>query len=276
MDEKIAENPQGYYRDGPVRIGNVAAGQVQHDTYGSIILAAMPMFFDRRLPRPGDAGLFHLLERLDVVAERSAFEPDAGIWEYQGRMSMHMHSVAMCWAGRNRLAAIAQHLGMKVRAAYWSNVASDIQARLLEEAWSEKRGAFTAAPGVEELDASVLLLPDIGLIEAGDPQTNQLCGNFPQTYCDGRTDTHGNAPVAELGGRVCRPRLGSGYRAAVSGRGRYRPRSQGSPEFSDHLGLDDGTFAGCARRWEYPGSSVTSMGRLGNVGRDIAFTTTPI
>jgi GH15 family glucan-1,4-alpha-glucosidase len=170
MDEEIAEDLQGYCGDGPVRIGNAAAGQVQHDTYGSIILAAMPMFFDRRLPRPGDAGLFRLLERLGVVSERSAFEPDAGIWEYRGRMRVHMHSVAMCWAGCNRLAAIAQHLGLKERAVYWADVAGGIQARLLEEAWNEKRGAFTAATGVDELDASVLLLPDIGLIEAADPR----------------------------------------------------------------------------------------------------------
>jgi GH15 family glucan-1,4-alpha-glucosidase len=170
MDEEIAENLQGYYGDGPVRIGNAAAGQIQHDTYGSIILAAMPMFFDRRLPRPGDAGLFHLLERLGIVAEQSAFEPDAGIWEYRGRMRVHMHSAAMCWAGCNRLAAIAQHLGMRERAIHWADVASGIQTRLLDEAWNEGRGAFTAATGTDGLDASVLLLPDIGLIEAGDPR----------------------------------------------------------------------------------------------------------
>jgi GH15 family glucan-1,4-alpha-glucosidase len=170
MDEEIAENLQGYDGDGPVRIGNAAAGQIQHDTYGSIILAAMPMFFDRRLPRPGDAGLFHLLERLGFVAEQSAFEPDAGIWEYRGRMRVHMHSVAMCWAGCNRLAAIAEHLGMKERAVYWADVAAGIQTRLLDEAWNEKRGAFTAATGIDELDASVLLLPDIGLVEAADPR----------------------------------------------------------------------------------------------------------
>lgn len=63
LDERIAPDLQGYRGDGPVRIGNAAANQVQHDTYGSIILAAMPMFFDRRLPRPGDEGLFQLLER---------------------------------------------------------------------------------------------------------------------------------------------------------------------------------------------------------------------
>jgi len=122
------------------------------------------------LPRPGDAGLFHLLERLGVMCERSAFEPDAGIWEYRGRMRVHTHSAAMCWAGCNRLAAIAEHLGMTERAAHWSDVANGIQSRLLEQSWNGKRGAFTAAIGVDELDASVLLLPEIGLVEVGDPR----------------------------------------------------------------------------------------------------------
>ena len=62
MDEKTATDLKGYRGDGPVRIGNAAAEQVQNDTYGSIILAAMPMFYDRRLPRLGDEGLFRLLE----------------------------------------------------------------------------------------------------------------------------------------------------------------------------------------------------------------------
>ncbi|HKM88516.1 MAG TPA: glycoside hydrolase family 15 protein [Xanthobacteraceae bacterium] len=170
MDEEIAGNLKGYRGDGPVRIGNAAAELPQHDTYGSIILAAMPMFFDRRLPRPGDAGLFNLLERLGVIAKHSAFEPDAGIWEYRGRTRVHTHSAAMCWAGCNRLAAIAKHLGLEERAAEWRNVADGIQSRLLEQAWNEKRGAFTAGLGVDDLDASVLLLPEIGLLEVCDPR----------------------------------------------------------------------------------------------------------
>ena len=170
MDEEIAQNLQGYRGDGPVRVGNAANGMLQHDTYGSIILAAMPMFFDRRLPRPGDAGLFHLLERVGVIAKRAAFDPDAGIWEYRGRMRVHTHSVSMCWAGCNRLAAIATHLGLKDRASEWKSVADGIQSRLIEEAWNEKRGAFTAAVGVDDLDASVLLLPEIGLVEVDDPR----------------------------------------------------------------------------------------------------------
>jgi GH15 family glucan-1,4-alpha-glucosidase len=170
MEEKIATGLDGYRGNAPVRIGNAAAGQLQHDTYGSIILAAMPMFFDRRLPRPGDAGLFNLLERLGVKAARLAFEPDAGIWEYRGRSRVHTHSAAMCWAGCSRLGAIALHLGLEESAAHWTNTANAMQARLLEQSWNEKRGAFTAAIGIEDLDASVLLLPEIGLLETHDPR----------------------------------------------------------------------------------------------------------
>ena len=114
---------KGYRGDGPVRIGNAAAEQVQNDTYGSVILAAMPMFYDRRLPRLGDEGLFRLLETLGGKAGELALEADNGIWEYRGRQRIHTHSTAMCWAGCHRLAAIARRLGLPDRAAHWSAVA---------------------------------------------------------------------------------------------------------------------------------------------------------
>src|SRR5271170_7970286 len=129
--ERIAPDLEGYRGDGPVRIGNAAVHQIQHDTYGSVILAAMPMFFDRRLPRPGDEGLFHLLESLGVRAAAKAFEPDAGIWEYRGRSRIHTHSVAMCWAGCQRLSAIASRLGRDDRAQYWNSIADPIHVALL-------------------------------------------------------------------------------------------------------------------------------------------------
>jgi GH15 family glucan-1,4-alpha-glucosidase len=170
MDEEIATNLVGYRGDGPVRVGNAAVRQIQHDTYGSVILALMPMFFDRRLPNPGDASLFELLERLGAKAAHMAFEPDSGIWEFRGSTRIHTHSAAMCWAACNRLDAIARLLGRKDRAAYWGDAADAIQARLLKTTWNEKRGAFTAGLGSEDLDASVLLLPELGLIEVDDPR----------------------------------------------------------------------------------------------------------
>ena len=170
MDEREAPRLPGFRGDGPVRIGNAAALQAQHDSYGSIILATMPMFFDRRLPSPGDESLFRLLEKIGDYARRLALEPDAGIWEYRGRNRIHTHSVAMCWAGCSRLAAIAQTLGFLDRVQYWNDAADRIHEALLTRAWNEKRGAFTAAFGSGELDASVLLLPELGAIEADDPR----------------------------------------------------------------------------------------------------------
>lgn len=170
MDEWIADKLPGYRGDGPVRVGNAASAQAQHDTYGSIILAAMPVFFDRRLPRMGDETLFRLLETLGQKAERYALTPDAGIWEYRGRQRVHTHSVAMCWAGCNRLAAIAETLGLRARAGHWNDVADRIHAALLGQGWNEKRQAFTAAFGSDDLDASVLLLPELGVVEADDPR----------------------------------------------------------------------------------------------------------
>jgi GH15 family glucan-1,4-alpha-glucosidase len=170
MEEWIAPNLKGFHGDGPVRVGNAAALQAQHDTYGSIILATMPMFFDRRLPTMGGEPLFKLLETMGEAAKRFGLEPDASIWEYRGRNRIHTHSVAMCWAGCNRLAAIAQTLGFVERAVYWNDTADRLRERLLEGAWNEKRKAYTAAFGSDDLDASVLLLPELGVLEADDPR----------------------------------------------------------------------------------------------------------
>ena len=170
LEERIAPDLQGFQGHGPVRVGNAAAGQVQHDAYGSVILAATPLFFDRRLPTGGTEALFRLLEGLGNRAAELALKPDAGIWEYRGRARVHTHSAAMCWAGVSRLCAIAHRLGFAERAQHWGRVADMIQSVILERAWSPKRNAFCAALESDDLDASVLLLPELGLIEPGDPR----------------------------------------------------------------------------------------------------------
>jgi len=170
MHEWVAERLEGFCGHGPVRIGNAAEGQAQHDVYGSIILAAMPMFFDRRLPKPGDESLFRLLEQLANKAAGLALEPDAGIWEFRGRKRVHTHSAAMCWAGVSRVGAIAARLGLNDSAEMWRGRAETIRSAILERTWNGKRGVFAAAVGSDDLDASVLLLPELGLIDATDPR----------------------------------------------------------------------------------------------------------
>jgi len=170
LEERTAPKLAGYQGFGPVRVGNAAAEQAQHDTYGSIVLSAMPVFFDRRLPRPGDEGLFRRLEILGTKAAALALEPDAGIWEYRNRRRVHTYSAAMCWAACNRLGAIAAHLGLADRATHWNDTADTIQKALLERAWNPARGAFTGEFGSDALDASVLQIAELGLVEPSDPR----------------------------------------------------------------------------------------------------------
>lgn len=186
LTEWIAPDLKGFENHGPVRIGNAAVDQVQHDAYGSVILAATPMFFDRRLPAPGDESLFRLLEKMARKCHELALEPDAGIWEFRGRKRIHTHSGAMCWAGLSRTAAIAARLGLEGRAQYWSRLAAETGDALLKRVWNDRRKAFAAAEGIDDMDASVLLLPELGLIDAHDPRFASTVAAIEQDLVRGR------------------------------------------------------------------------------------------
>jgi len=170
LDEREIDSLPGYRGMGPVRIGNEAYTQRQHDVYGSAILAVAHVFFDRRLVRRGDATLFRRLESLGETAVAVHDQPDAGLWELRGRLRVHTFSAVMCWAACDRLAKIANALGLTDRAVCWSGSAEHIHAHICRRAWSEKKQAFVASFDGEALDASVLLLHDIGFLEAGDPR----------------------------------------------------------------------------------------------------------
>ena len=170
LSERIEPDLAGFLGHAPVRVGNQAVEQVQHDVFGSVVLAVLQSFVDQRLPHPGDEGMLRLLESLAECAARNAFVPDAGIWEYRGRQRVHTHSAMLCWAACDRVARIAARLGHGESAARWRKEATRIREGILREAWSERRQSFTGSFGVDDLDASVLLMHELGLIEADDPR----------------------------------------------------------------------------------------------------------
>jgi GH15 family glucan-1,4-alpha-glucosidase len=175
LEERFATDLAGFQGMGPVRIGNQAAEQMQHDSYGSVILGAAQMFIDERLPRMGDAALFRRLEPLGAQARRFAFEPDAGPWEYRRRQRVHTHSATMCWVACDRLASIAHRLGLADRTHYWREQADQLRTQILARAWNQRLGAIAGALDQDELDASVLLLPDLGLLPATDERFARTC-----------------------------------------------------------------------------------------------------
>ncbi|HEU4380400.1 MAG TPA: glycoside hydrolase family 15 protein [Hyphomicrobiaceae bacterium] len=175
IDETIAADLKGFEGFGPVRVGNQAAEQLQHDAYGSVVLAASQMFIDERLPRMGDATLFRRLEPLGRQAVRFALEPDAGPWEYRGRQRVHTHSATMCWVACDRLARIAVRLGIQDRASHWRREADKLRQEILKRSWNERRKVIAGALDGQDLDASVLLLPELGLLPANDERFIRTC-----------------------------------------------------------------------------------------------------
>jgi GH15 family glucan-1,4-alpha-glucosidase len=144
--------------------------QTQNDSYGSAVLATAQVFFDLRVSRPGDIDLFRRLERLGERAAEVALLPDAGLWEYRGRACVHTYSSAMCWAACHRLAKIARTLNLHDSAVHWQKVAVDLRKKILAGAWNAARNCFTESFGGANVDASLLLLPEIGFIAATDPR----------------------------------------------------------------------------------------------------------
>ena len=123
-----------------------------------------------RLPRQGDIALFERLEQLGEKARALAFEPDAGLWEFRGRARIHTYSAVLCWAACDRLAKIATVLGLEGRAEVWRQSAKDLRNRVLEGAWNADRNSFVASLGGTDLDASLLLMQEVGIVAANDPR----------------------------------------------------------------------------------------------------------
>ncbi len=168
--ERTVDTLSGYRGMGPVRVGNQAYEHLQNDVYGSVVLAAAQSFFDERLRHPGDVDLFEQLERVGEQAVRLYDQPDAGLWEFRTRASVHTFSALMCWAACDRLANIAAHLGLEDRAGDWREHADRIHADICERAWNEELGCFVDAFGGDNLDASLLMMEHVGFLPASDPR----------------------------------------------------------------------------------------------------------
>jgi GH15 family glucan-1,4-alpha-glucosidase len=170
LTERIIPNLPGYRGMGPVRVGNQAYQHFQHDSYGNVILGVAQAFLDRRLLSPPTRMDFLRLEDMGRQALACYDKPDAGMWELRSRARVHTTSSLMCWAAADRLARIADYIGEPERARDWRVEAERIKQVILERAWSQKRQAFVESLDGEHLDAGVLLMIEVGFIDANDPR----------------------------------------------------------------------------------------------------------
>ncbi|MEG3192787.1 glycoside hydrolase family 15 protein [Lysobacter sp. D1-1-M9] len=170
LSEEEVASLAGYRGMGPVRRGNLAWVQKQHDVYGSVVLASTQLFFDQRLVHRGDVAMFERLETLGEQAAAAYDQPDAGLWEFRGRAEVHTYSSVMCWAACDRLAKIAAQLGLDDRAKHWRQRADRMHTHICDHAYDAELGHFVESLDGNRLDASLLLLADLGFIKAEDPR----------------------------------------------------------------------------------------------------------
>jgi len=165
LTEKTLDNLSGYRGARPVRVGNGAWNQQQHDVWG-MILDAVDVQFHRgaaTIVTPVWDGLAGFVD--DALAHWQ--EPDQGIWEVRGDAKHFTASKVMCWVAASRGADLAEERGDDERAKRWRAGADEIKANVLAKDVS-KRGVFRQHDETDGLDASLLLLPIMGFLPPTD------------------------------------------------------------------------------------------------------------
>jgi GH15 family glucan-1,4-alpha-glucosidase len=153
---------------GPVRVGNQAYEQIQHDAYGQIVLSNVQAFFDHRLFRVAGIPDFEALEPIGERAWQVYDQPDAGLWELRTKSHVHTYSAAMCWAACDRLANAAAALGLTERAEFWQSRADTMRKTIEDKAWRAGANHLSATFAGDNLDASLIQLLDLRFFAPDD------------------------------------------------------------------------------------------------------------
>ena len=157
----------GYAQSRPVRFGNAAADQQQLDVYGELI-ETLCAARDAGLGPEEDAWRMQCL-LLEYLQEnwRSA---DHGMWEMRGPPKLFTHSRVMCWSAFHRAALAAERHGLDAPINAWRAVSNEIHEDVCAHAFNESKNSFVQYYGGDQLDASLLLLPQVGFLPADDPR----------------------------------------------------------------------------------------------------------
>ena len=157
----------GYEGSRPVRVGNAAYRQYQLDVYGEI---ADVLHLTRRLGLPPSDDAWRVQSAILKFLEEGWKEPDEGIWEMRGPRRHFTHSKVMAWVAFDRAVADVEKSGLEGPVDRWRTIRDEIRAEILERGFDHELNAFVQYYGSRATDASLLMLPSLGFIEANDPR----------------------------------------------------------------------------------------------------------
>jgi GH15 family glucan-1,4-alpha-glucosidase len=156
-DERVDGELEGYRRSAPVRWGNGAADQRQHDVYGEVLDCAYQWV------RGGGHLDQHLWARLAVLADLAVDAwrlPDQGIWEVRSEGRVFTYSAGLCQVALDRATRLAEQLSLPGPVSKWQRAAAELRRSVLESSWDEDAQTLSEhLDGGGSLDASLLALP---------------------------------------------------------------------------------------------------------------------
>lgn len=175
-DDKLLERTRdhlpGWEASSPVRTGNGAVGQVQHDALGEV-LCALDVAVHAGLPRSATSWAVERALVNDLVHRWR--QPDHGIWEVRGPVQHFVQSKVMTWAAFDRaVRAVEEHgqdmTGHEDDVALWRRCRAEVRTEVLTHGWSDDLGSFVQHYGADHVDASLLSILRVGFLPPDDPR----------------------------------------------------------------------------------------------------------
>jgi alpha,alpha-trehalase len=166
LDEQSLPHLTGYENAFPVRIGNNAYNQRQHDVWGAVLDS---VYLHARSREQLPQALWPVLKRQVESAAQHWEEPDRGIWEVRGEPQHFVSSKLMCWVALDRGARLARMHDEPEYAEKWQTLADQIHTDICTRGVDD-RGVFVQRYGSDALDASLLLMPLLRFLPPTDPR----------------------------------------------------------------------------------------------------------
>ena len=166
LTEKTLDHLSGYKNSKPVRVGNAAFSQKQNDIYGILMDAIHYKIEKFTNENDKHEELWSIVKSIVWVVNNNWKLPDKGIWEFRNEDQHFTFSKLLCWVAIDRAIKISKIIQNGKSAKKWTPLRDEIKNDIMENAWNEKKGAFTQSYSSDHLDASILLMQPYGFIEA--------------------------------------------------------------------------------------------------------------
>lgn len=157
----------GYEQSLPVRIGNAASTQFQLDVYGEVLDS---LHLARRLGLHNGQHDWWIERELLRFLEKAWDQPDEGIWEVRGPKRHFTHSKLMAWVAFDRAVKDVERFGLDGPAERWKQLRDSLHAEICERGFNVHLGSFVQSYESQLLDASLLMMPEVGFLPATDPR----------------------------------------------------------------------------------------------------------